>query len=221
MNEQTDLTKNDDASIPESVRAVLKQILVLYYSGQATSIQAAVERVDGMGRTMFYKHKKDHPDEFEAISREAKAEAFKIKNDKQIAFDAEQLDVSVYLQRMAFAYLIESLPKIADIAKGEAREVEVKGKKKIIVPYPRDQNEAVKILQQLARGGVLPESASGRIWQMLGESDEDSSNESRLPVLPISAEFTSVVAKAADGTTVTVERGGGDIIEGEVVDDGE
>jgi hypothetical protein len=154
----------------------------------------------------------------EDISREAKAEAYKDRDDKQVAFDAEQFDVSVHLQRMAFVYLMESLPKIADIATGEAREVKVHGKKKVIVPYPRDQNEAVRILQQLARGGVLPEGAPGRVSQMLGEPDAGG-RESRLPVLPISAEFTSVVAKAADGTTVTVEQG--DIIEGEVVSDGE
>ena len=104
-------------------------MLVLYYSGQAVSIQAAVEQVDGIGRTTFYKYKGDYPDEFEAISREAKAEAFKDKDDKQIAFDAEQFDVSVRLQREAFAYLIESLPGIASIAKGEVREVKAGGKK--------------------------------------------------------------------------------------------
>jgi hypothetical protein len=217
MDEQTALTKKDE-SIPEPVRGILKQVLVLYYSGQAVSIQAAVEQVDGIGRTTFYKYKGDYPAEFEAISREAKAEAYRDRDDKQVAFDAEQFDVSVRLQRMAFDYLIDSLPKIADIAKGEAREVKVDGKKKVIVPYPRDQNEAVKILQQLARGGVLPESAPSRVSQMLGEPDEGD-RESRLPVLLISDGFTSVVAKAADGTTVTVERG--DIIEGEVVSDGE
>ncbi len=217
MNEQTALAKKDDLCIPEQERVVLRQILVLYYSGRAASIQDAVAQVDGMGRTTFYKLKGDYPIEFEAISREAKAEAYKEKGDKQVAFDAEQFDVSVQLQRMAFEHLMDSLPKIADIAKGEVRKVDVDGKTKIIVPYPRDQNEAMKILQQIARGGVLPESAPGRVGQMLGEPDEDD-KQSGLPVLPISAEFTSVVAKAADGTTVTVERG--EVIEGEVIDDG-
>jgi hypothetical protein len=174
-----------------------------------------------MGRTTFYKWKGDYPDEFDVISREAKAEAYKERDSKQVAFDAEQFDVSVQLQRMAFEYLIDSLPHIADIARGEAREVKVKGRVKVIVPYPRDQNEAVKILQQLARGGVLPEGAPGRVAQILGEPADEGDKESRLPVLPISAEFTSVVAKAADGTTVTVERGSADIIEGEVMSDGE
>ncbi len=55
---------------------------------------------------------------------------------------------------------------------------------------------------------------------MIGEPDEDS-KESSLPVLSISAEFTSVIAKAPDGTTITIERGDTDILEGEVVSDGE
>jgi hypothetical protein len=221
MDEQTALTKNDEAErIPESVRTVLKQVLVLYYSGQAVSIQAAVEQVDGIGSTTFYKYRGDYPDEFEAISREAKAEAYKERDSKQVAFDAEQFDVSVQLQRMAFEYLLESLPHIADIAQGKPRDVKSGGKKKTIVPYPRDQNEAVKILQQLARGGVLPESTPGKVAGMIGEPDEGN-KESKLPALPISAEFTSVVAKAADGTTVTVERGSGDIVEGEVISDDE
>ncbi len=215
MNEQTALAKR---TIPEQERAVLRQILVLYYSGRATSIQDAVAQVPEMGRTSFYKWKGDYPVEFDAISREAKAEAYKEKGDKQVAFDAEQFDVSVQLQRMAFEHLLASLPQIADIAKGEVRKVDVDGKTKVIVPYPRDQNEAMKILQQIARGGVLPESAVGRMVQAAGDSDEDD-KQSGLPVLPISAEFTSVVAKAADGTTVTVERG--EVIEGEVISDGE
>ncbi|MCP4539463.1 MAG: hypothetical protein GY832_20185 [Chloroflexi bacterium] len=221
INEQTALTKKDDVSIPEQERAVLRQILVLYYTGQATSIQDAVAKVPEMGRTTFYRYKKDFPIEFDVISREAKAEAYQERDDKQVAFDAEQFDVSVKLQRMAFEGLIEALPGIVSIAKGEERDVTAKGKQKTIVPYPRDQNEAAKILQQIARGGVLPESAVGRIGQMIGEPDEGDDKESKLPVLPISAEFTSVVAKAPDGTTVTIERGGTDILEGEVVSDGE
>jgi hypothetical protein len=219
MSEHTALTKKNDASIPEGIRAVLKQILVLYYTGQVTSIQDAVAQVGDLGRTTFYKYKGECPAEFEAIVREAKAEAFKAKDDKQIAFDAEQFDVSVRLQREAFAYLLDALPGIASIAKGEVREVKAGGKKKVIVPYPRDQNEAVKILQQLARGGVLPDSS--QVTRLLDQPG-DKKSETRLPALPVSAQFTSVVARTADGTTVTVERGSGvDIIEGEVIDDGE
>ena len=63
------------------------------------------------------------------------------------------------VQAQAIDALRAAIPELARIAQGEPRLIydEVKGKEKILYVYARDQLEAMRLLQSLARVGVLPE----------------------------------------------------------------
>lgn len=79
--------------------------------------------------------------------------------------------------------------------------------------YPRDINEALRILQSVGRAGVMPE---GNSPQRVSVTEKPAVIEkSMLPLLPVNANFSSVTVTTPDGArfAARVERDG-EVVEG-------
>ena len=99
--------------------------------------------------------------------------------------------------------LLEAIPKLIRIAKGEPRVIydEVKGREKVLYVYSRDQLEAMHLLQSLAKVGVLPENYQPEI--VFPAKKEPKGLDLLLPLLPIRTDFSSVTVQKPDGTLFT------------------
>ena len=109
-----------------------------------------------------------------------------------------------------------------DLLVGVYREDEDGERKvKIVIPYPRDVAACAKLLQEVARGGVLPERPA-TLPTPSAQTEEPPARIPRLPVLGVDSDFRRVTATAADGTQYTAEVKPGDVIEAkaEEVQDG-
>ena len=106
----------------------------------------------------------------------------------------------------------DCLPQLERIASG--KPYIPKGADKPVRVYPRDINEAFRILQSIGRSGVMPEGYPARA--NLTASRKEERKPAVLPLLPVNANFSSVTATTPDGTrfTAKVEREG-EVVEGE------
>ena len=193
-------------------RWTIVKALVLYYVG-ATHIADALNKTEGISKGTYYNRKEQHPDEIKRLHAEAKAIAMRERSGDQIAFEARQFNVSMELQQEAWDIVQGSLERLRRIATGGA--IEVNGRDKPLVIYPRDSNEATRILLQVARGGVLPEHYAVSSPIPAGGNDDGEKQPKMIPLLPVNANFSSVTATTPDGTrfTAKVER------DGEVVEE--
>ena len=187
------------SKIPETERKAILNALVLYYSGHA-KLADALKQTEGISKGTYYKRKADFPDEIKELHDEARAIALRERSDVQTAFDSEQLAASIEVQGAATEVLKKVVPELARIARGEPRTVyvEEKGQHKTLFPYARDQAEAVRILQSLAKGGVLPE---GYVSPRAPDA-ESQSNMLSLP--PVIAPRTFNVITVPEGARVQV-----------------
>jgi hypothetical protein len=188
-------------NISDEERDAFKKALVIYYSGEARIADAFNEVEPGL-KDRYYRRKKKSPDEIERINAEARAIAMRERSGDQLAFESRQFLISMELQRMTTAGLREGLPELIRIARGEARTVydEAHGCEWTVVVYPRDQIGAATVLQSIVRDGVRPESEA---WEAASAMDKSERDGPMLPLLPVGANFTSLQAKAPDGTTFT------------------
>lgn len=185
--------------IPEAERKAIVNALVLYYSGSAP-IADALDRTEGITKSTYYNRKGDFPDEIKELQDKAGAIALRERGDLQTAFDSEQLAASIEIQRAASNSLRALVPELVRIARGESRTVldEAKGEHKTMFAYPRDQAEAFRILQSLARFGVLPEG-------YIAPRAPDPEEQSNVPLLPpVIAPRTFNVIRVPDGARVQV-----------------
>jgi len=112
------------------------------------------------------------------------------------------------------------LPRLGSIARGKVQvydlgETDRDGSRKTrsVLAYPRDVVAAGKLLQELARGGVLPENYRPPSLESVANRNEEGPREPMIPVLGIGTDFTRVTATAIDGTEFTAE-----VIPGKVID---
>lgn len=110
------------------------------------------------------------------------------------------------------------MESLGAIARGEVRVYELderdrdgSNKRRLVCPYPRDIAAAMKILSEIARGGVLPE---GKIaLPLVSAQTEEVEQTPHIPVLGISTDFRRVTATTVDGTEYTAEVKRGDVID--------
>ena len=197
--------------LPDSEREAILKALVAYYMG-AAHIADALNQTEGISKGTYYNRKEQYPDEIKQLHAEAKAIAMRERSADQIAFEARQVTISMEIQQEAWDIVKGSLPVLERIVPG--KPYIPTGSDKPIRVYPRDINEAFRILQSIGRSGVMPEGHAARARVTAGRKEE--TKPTVLPLLPVNSNFSSVTATTPDGTrfTAKVER------EGEVVEGG-
>ena len=194
--------------LTEKEREAILKALVSYYMG--AHIADALNQTDGISKGTYYNRKEQYPDEIKRLQAEAKAIAMRERSGDQIAFEARQVSASMKIQREAWDIVQGSLDRLRRIATGGT--IEVDGRDQPLVIYPRDSNEATRILIQVARGGVLPERYA--VAPPIPAGRNEDKKPAMLPVLSVNPNFSSVTAITPDGRrfTATVQR------DSEVVD---
>lgn len=198
--------------IPVDIRQGIKDALVLYYSGDADSIKDAFDQ-SSIARSTYYKYKSDHPDVVDEIEKDALSTAARQVDLVSRSFSNWQVMRSSEIQRMATALLSDRrlFDELQHIIFEDHRTVTINDKDKVIVNYPRDKMEAIKQLQQLARGGVLPE----HFVPPQHHEERQSAGILNLGEGP-SPEFSSIEVTTKDGRRLKASIDDPDIIEGEV-----
>jgi len=216
----TDVTTTTKISGEE--RQAIEDALFAYYAGEQHTISEALTTTKGTGVGTYYQRRKDFPDEILGIQKTARLKAREFIAGQRQALDAEAIAASKELQANARKALQEGLESLAIIARGEMREYSLDDKErdgtqkvKTILPYPRDIVGAMKILQELARGGVLPEGNT----ILPPEYATEEQREPMIPILGIGADFTRVTATAMDGTQYTATVTPGVVIDAEEMND--
>jgi len=197
-----------------------------YFMGQGPKTECLKRHVSD---STYYRWRDSHPEVINEIEKVAKTAAFLEQEGDNMAFRAEQLQQSREIQLSAMKKLKDTgiIDTMADVALGVIRTIDMGEDRdpKVVVPYPRDQVEAVRRLQELARGGVLPEHMgdSYEFLQRLMYSPDEKEEEVEEEVLTlqhlglgITPEFTKITAQTADGTTYTASVEKPSIVEGEV-----
>lgn len=204
---------------PDQARA-LKAALASYYKGER-SLTEALDIEEGTSTSTYYRLKDEHPSQMEQIDRSARREALLDKAGLQLHIEGAMMTESLAAQREAAMALLQTIPHLLEIATGRSREVEVTGRDgesytKMIASYPRDMVAAAKLLQEIARGGTLPELPTN--FSAADEKDDRAPDPSTL--LGPGPDFSRIEITTPDGRrlTATVERDD-EIIEGEVKDD--
>jgi len=202
---------NAVTKISDDERDAFRRALVSYYT-QGPPIADAFDQVQAGLVDRYYRRKKKFPDEIERINRQARREAAEQSAGDRQAADAEAIIFSAELQRRARQALMESLPRLGSIARGEVQvydlgETDRDGSPKVkrIIAYSRDIVAAARLLQELARGGVLPENYRPPSLEPVADRDEEGPREPMIPVLGIGTDFTRVTAITPDGTEYTAE----------------
>ena len=219
MNTNVDTTKS---IISDEERDAFVEALTLYYT-QGPPITAAFAQVEAGLIDRYYRRKKKHPLEIERINREARAAAWWQRSGEELAFEAEQVRRSHEIQRDAMEALERALPELARIARGEPSYLwdPATGEERVVIVYPRDQISAARLLQSIARGGVLPEGYETPEVEMpvVAEEAVAGSGEadlSMLELLGVATRFSTLTARMPDGRTYTAGLKAGEVIEGEV-----
>ena len=149
----------DATSVRPQTAYRMREALIQHFLGRG-SVKQCIENTSGISESTFYRIRKDHPGLAEAIDNTARGEALYRVDGKTIAYQARQKRLSHEVQERAIEALLDPrvIQAILDIALGKPRQVEVAGETVTMIVYPRDQLKAIALLQDLARGGVLPET---------------------------------------------------------------
>ena len=195
----------------EREREAIVKALVSYYKG--AHIADALNQTEGISKGTYYNRKEQYPDEIYRLHAEAKAIAMRERSGDQIAFEARQVNASMEVQREAWDIMRDNLHVLERIVSG--KPYIPKGAGKPVRVYPRDINEAFRILQSIGRSGVMPEGHGRQAGRRKAKQQERK--PVALPLLPVNANFSSVTATTPDGTrfTAKVERDG-EVVEGGV-----
>lgn len=210
MKDAIELASDKDVS-PKTAAAI-ERGLVRYFLGEGP-IKECLNAEDGCSDATYYRWKHDHPELIEAIEDSARLKGLKGQRGEDIAFESRQKQRSHAIQEWAIDVferddIKESLIRLA---LGTVRTAEADGEMKTIVAYPRDQIEAMKLLQELSRGGTLPEVRKDHTMEFLdrmvdrddeGEQEGASLQRIGLGVMP---DFTRIEATTADGKVYTAE----------------
>jgi hypothetical protein len=112
----------------------------------------------------------------------------------------------------------DALRPLADIAQGIPHEVEFTKDngtkaKRTIIPYPRDMVAAMKLLHDIARLGILPDS--------MAVVDRGAEMPALLPTFTrVNPNFTRVEAELPDGTIMVATVNKRDVINAEMEGEG-
>jgi hypothetical protein len=156
----------------------------------------------------YYGRKKAFPAEIAVIEREARDEARKERSFEREGFEAQQERMSWRLEERAGKALLEHLPELLRIARGEPRVVEVPDgdggmMQKTIIPYPRDQIAACKVLLDIARNGILPQGYWARTASA-AEDKQDANTGRLMPIFGGNTSFSRIEGTAPDGTKLVI-----------------
>jgi hypothetical protein len=159
----------------------------------------------------YYRRRKKFPDEIDEINKEAQAEAHKERSFEREGFEARHERASWALKEAARRAVLELVPELERIARGEPRHVEIEDaggtiSYKTIIPYPRDQIAAFKALVDSARYGFLPQKIAPPIVSA-AETKEDEHKGGLLPIFSANPNFKRIEARTPDGKRVVAEVG--------------
>lgn len=236
---QTTMELAETEGLNITVAMGMERALAKYYAGLVQKKEALDEEED-CGVSTYYAWKKAHPDLVQYIEDRARLKALKHQRGEDVAWEARQKRSSHELQEKAIEALKskELIPAMLDVALGGHRSLTMMadGKngpyEKIynIISYPRDQVEAVRRLQELARGGALPEAKAetleflDRLTEERTDAEyaEEEAEDTGTKLedigfgMGVGTRFTKITAETADGRTITAEvKDNIDVIEGD------
>jgi len=213
MDNGRQATPNKNSRWPQ-----IEQALEAYYSGQATSLIDAVESVENLGRSTFYKYRDEYAEEFALLETRVQIEAVQERRGIEQAFAREQLEISMRVQREASQAAADLLPTWMEIARGDVRTVRMpdgkdkagndKTTEKKIIPYPRDMLEAAKLIVSVARDGLRPEHGQALAGTQPIQAEEPKQlaepETKEIALIPglVASDFDRVTATLPDGTVV-------------------
>jgi len=217
------MTTNNTLELTEmrdGTRRGILDALTAYYKGDCPSYSDAFADTPGISRDTYYRYMREQPELIAEIDEEARALAAKSRGSVQLASDSMLLQESFAIQHQAADELHQAIAHIGRIARGEPSTLTLtnsKGKEYTKVSYPSHASavNAFTALQNVARGGVLPE-AIARMVATVPQDDAPDQGQQLLPMLGARTDFTEVTATTPDGTKFTSRIDRGDIVEGEV-----
>jgi len=212
------------------VALAIESALTRYFKGLATKKEALSEE-EGCSEGTYYTWRKEHPDLIQAIEDQARLKGLKAQRGEDIAFEARQKRRSHFVQEYAMEILedVAVMEAMHSIVLGETRLVRQGEEEKYITAYPRDQIEALRRIQEIARGGTLPEPRAEALefldrvpvenerWGRKEKEEEEEKSGTTLEEIGFGAStrFTKITAETADGRKLTAEVSQEDVIEGE------
>jgi hypothetical protein len=200
----------------------MERALTRYFLGHGTKKECFDQEEDCSDAT-FYTWREKHPQIVQAIEDNARLRGLKGQRGEDIAFESRQKRRSHEIQEWAIDAFERNDIKAAliDLALGTSRTVMMGDEEKHIVAYPRDQIQALELLQELARGGTLPEAKKDALefLDRIAETEEEEEEHDGTTlddfVTGVPAQFTRITAETADGRKLTAEVSQADVVEGE------
>ena len=191
----------------EALQTLIVTALTAYYRGENKLEEALVVHAN-VSKSSYYRLKNEHPAIMGDLDRRARIEALLAKSGKQLHLESQLQEVSLEIQAAAAQGVRAAIPAVAAIALGESRFVTMTNKageqyEKQLPSYQRDIVAAVKLLQELGRGGTLPEVPT--IYAS-SEDDRGDGVDPAMLLAPPPHDFDKVVATTQDGTKLTLER---------------
>lgn len=216
------LAKEEDMN--PSTAAALHRALTRFFSGEGKKTELLEDEV-GCSPSTYYRWRDKNVELMQTIEDRARLLALKQQRGEDVAWEARQKRLSHGIQEWA----IDSLSRrdvqgaLIELILGTTRTVMMGDEERHIVSYPRDQVQALQLLQEIARGGALPESRQGTLefldripMQDTDEEEEEKPSGPKLDdfILGIPTQFTKITAETANGRKLTAEVGN-NVVEGE------
>lgn len=199
----------------------LERALARYFAGAGPKKQCLQEE-ENCSEGTYYTWRKENPALIQRIEDNARLRGLKHQRGEDIAWESRQKRESHLIQEWAIKALKQNDIKAAliDLALGNPRTITVGDEDKHIVPYPRDQIQALELLQELARGGALPEAKKDSLAFLDRLTEYEEEDRDRGPslddfVLGVPTRFSKITAETPDGRKFTAEVTEPNIIEGE------
>ena len=185
--------------------------LLVEHHRDGVSLQRLFNRDDTPSSATYYRWRERFPDEFDGIDRQAQEKAAEERAARMTEFELAQEYRNAMARLSAADSLLQGLPKIGQIIRAEHLEdrwVDDEGNEHVKVKhiYPRDVIQAMKLLQEIARDGIIPESC-------LRQTQPQARSQLSLPAR---VDFSKMRVEQADGSGIEVRRlSPADIIDGE------
>jgi hypothetical protein len=208
--ESTDLTPR---TISERVREALLRALTAYYLG--VSKAEAFREEDGVSREYFYSLKKSNKAEVEALEKEAKSVAQNYRESALLHLDTVQIEGSIEAQTRAIAAINEHLlERLIDIVALNPWTTMYRGQPVEVGIYPRDIAEAGRVLKDIAKDGLISQSAQlDRVMKAIPSSGREGRASITLPFFGAPTDWDKLRLERPDGTTLEASVKREDIID--------
>lgn len=218
--ETTDLAVSNDLN--PRVAQGMERALTHYFLGHGTK-KECFEAEEDCSDATFYTWRQQYPAIVQAIEDNARLRGLKGQRGEDIAFESKQKRRSHEIQEWAMGTFErrDIRHALISLALGEPRLVTMNGEEQSIVAYPRDQIQALELLQELSRGGTLPEAKKDALefLDRIAEQDEETEDGgTKLDDLFIGVptNFSKITVESADGRKLTAEVSQAEVVEGEV-----